>query len=144
LTERPTRATDPHAPPPVTDERARKTAFVVATVFGAVAAWNLYRGRAWVVAVFGVPAVALALAGLFAPSLARRFHVAWMRLAYALGWVNSRVLLSAMYYGVFAPYGFASRLFGRDPLRRRGRPAESYWTQRKATRQTREQFERLF
>jgi hypothetical protein len=49
-----------------------------------------------------------------------------------------------MYYGVFTPYGVVSRLARRDPLRRRGRGAESYWVERKATKQAREGFERLF
>ncbi len=67
-----------------------------------------------------------------------------MTLAAALGYVNSRVLLTVLFYLVFAPYGFVSRLVKRDPLRRRGGRGESYWTPRKQTRQAREGFERLF
>jgi hypothetical protein len=67
-----------------------------------------------------------------------------MKVAVALGHVNSRVLLTLMYYLVFTPYGLLSRLFGRDPLRRRGPALESYWVERKQTRQAKEQFERLF
>jgi hypothetical protein len=67
-----------------------------------------------------------------------------MKFAHALGWVNSRVLLTILFYLVFAPYGFLSRLFGRDPLRRRNKSGDTYWTTRKTTRQTTEQFERLF
>jgi hypothetical protein len=130
--------------PPVTDAQARKTALVVAFVLFLFAAWNLYRGRTTVVAVLSGVAVALVLTGLLLPALARRFHVFWMRVAVVLGYVNSRVLLTLMYYGVFAPYGFVSRLARRDPLRRRGPKRESYWTERKSTRQTKEQFERLF
>jgi hypothetical protein len=89
-------------------------------------------------------ALALLLVGLFAPAAARRFHSFWMRAAAVLGHVNSRVLLTLMYYLVFTPYGLASRLFGRDPLRRREREKESYWVERKRTRQSKEQFERLF
>ena len=133
-----------HKMPPATDAQARKTALVVAGVLLAVAAWSFYRGRVTAVAVLGVVGVSLALAGLFVPPAARAFHVAWMRLAVALGWVNSRVLLTLIFYGVVTPYGFVSRLAGRDPMRRRGRPEESYWLPRKATRQAREGFERLF
>ena len=128
----------------VTDAQARKTALVVAAVLAAIAAWNFYRGRPVVVLVFGGLALALVLAGLLAPALARRFHVLWMKLAVALGYVNSRVLLTLLFYLVFAPYGFFSRLFKRDPLMRHGAARESYWTPRKRTRQTREGFERLF
>ena len=129
---------------PLTDAQARKTALVVAGVLAAIAAWNLYRGRAAYVVVFGALAAALALAGLFLPPVARRFHVLWMKLAAALGYVNSRILLTVMFYGVFTPYGFVSRLFKRDPLRRRGARLDSYWTTRKTTRQARGGFERLF
>ncbi len=133
-----------HGGKPVTDAQARKTALVVSAVFFGIAAWNFYKGRATVVAVFGGLALALVGAGLLIPSLARRFHVFWMKVAAALGYVNSRVLLSLLFYLVFTPYGFVSRLFGRDPLRRRAPVSESYWTTRKVTRQSPEQFERLF
>ncbi len=127
-----------------TRAEARKTALVVAAVLASVAAWNLYRGRLTVVYVTGAVALALVAAGLFVPAVSVRFHNAWMRLAAVLGYVNSRVLLGLMYYGVFTPYGLVSRLAGRDPLGRRKPGGESYWTPRKRTRQEREGFERLF
>ncbi|MCA1634321.1 MAG: SxtJ family membrane protein [Acidobacteria bacterium] len=129
----------------VTNAQARQTALVVAAVLFFIAAWNFYRGRTTVVAVAGGIGVALIVTGLLLPALARRFHVFWMKVAAVLGYVNSRVLLTLMYYGVFALYGLVSRLAGRDPLqRRRGAKRESYWTERKRTRQSKEQFERLF
>ena len=128
----------------VTDAQARKSALVVACVLLAIAAWNFYKGRTTVVAVFASIGAALVLAGLFVPVAARAFHVAWMRLAVLLGHVNSRVLLTLVYYLLVTPYGVVSRLARRDPLRRRGRAGESYWVERKTTRQAREGFERLF
>ena len=129
---------------PVADSQARKTALVVSAVLVAIAAWNFYRGRMTVAAIFGVTGGALLLAGCLMPALARRFHVFWMRVAAVLGYINSRILLSVMYYGVFTVYGFVSRLWGRDPLDRRGPTRASYWTERKRTRQTKDGFERLF
>jgi uncharacterized membrane protein HdeD (DUF308 family) len=128
----------------VTDAQARKTALTVAGVLLVIAAWNLYRGRMTVVLIFGVVGAALLVAGLLLPAAARVFHTAWMRFASALGYVNSRVLLTLMYYLVLTPYSFVMRLAGRDALRRRGGRSDSYWIARKTTRQTREQFERLF
>jgi hypothetical protein len=127
----------------VTDAQARKSALLVAAVLSAIAAWNLYRGRTGVVIVFGAIGAALIIVG-FIPAAARAFHNVWMRFAAALGHVNSRVLLTLMYYLAVTPYGLVSRLVGRDPLRRRGARGESYWVERKRTRQEREQFERLF
>ena len=128
----------------VTNGQARKSALAVAAVLLGIAAWNLYRGRTTVVLIFGSLGAALVVAGLFVPPAARAFHTAWMRLAVVLGHVNSRVLLTLVYYLGVTPYGVVTRLVGRDPLRRRGAKAESYWVERKVTRQTREQFERLF
>jgi len=128
----------------VTDAQARKSALLVAAVLLGIAAWNLYRGRTTVVIIFAAVGAALLVAGLFVPAAARAFHTAWMRFAVLLGHVNSRVLLTLMYYLVVTPYGVVTRLVGRDPLRRRGAKAGSYWVERKTTRQAREQFERLF
>ena len=133
-----------HVAPEVTDAQARKSALLVAAVLLAVAAWNLYRGRTTVVVIFGALGGGLVVAGLLVPVAARAFHVAWMRFAVALGHVNSRILLTLVYYLVVTPYGIVSRLVRRDPLRRRGRAEESYWVERKTTRQAREGFERLF
>ena len=128
----------------VTDAQARKSALLVAAVLLAVAAWSLYRGRTTVVLVLGALGGALVVAGLLVPPAARAFHAAWMGLAALLGHVNSRVLLTLVYYLLVTPYGVVSRLVRRDPLRRRGAGGESYWVERKTTRQAREGFERLF
>ena len=127
-----------------TDGQARKSALLVAAVLLSVAAWNLYRGRTTVVVIFGTLGGVLLVVGLLIPPAARVFHTSWMGLAALLGHVNSRVLLTLMYYVAVTPYGLVSRLVGRDPLRRRAPRGESYWVERKRTRQERERFERLF
>lgn len=117
---------------------------IVAGVLVLIAAWNLYRERTTVVAVLVVISMALVSIGMFMPLAARGFHRFWMGLALVLGYINSRILLSLLFYGAFLPYGVISRLVGRDPLRRRGAKEESYWVKRPRSRQTKEQFERLF
>ena len=128
----------------VSDSQARKTALVVAAVLLAIAVWNLYRGRPTVVAIFAGIAAVLTLIGLLVPVASRAFHRFWMGIAAVLGYINSRILLSLLYYGVFAPMGLVRRLMGRDPMKRRGSPQSSYWVRREYTRQTKGQFERLF
>jgi Saxitoxin biosynthesis operon protein SxtJ len=128
----------------VTHQEARKSALVVACVLALVSAWNLYRGRMTVVIVLGSIAGALVLMGFLLPALARRFHVLWMMLAGALGFINSRVLLSLVFFLLFVPYNLIARLVGRDRLNRRKAQRQSYWIPREKTRQAKEQFERLF
>ena len=130
--------------PAVSDSQARKTALVVAAVFFAIGLWNMYRGRMTQVAVFAGIAALLTLGGLFVPAAARAFHRFWMGIAAVLGYVNSRILLSLLYYGLFTPVGLIRRLLGKDPMKRRGPAQSSYWVTRENTRQTKDQFERLF
>jgi len=49
-----------------------------------------------------------------------------MRLAHVLGWVNSRVLLTALFFLVLTPMGLVLRLAGRDPLRLRRREGSGW------------------
>jgi hypothetical protein len=117
---------------------------LVSGVLLLIGVWNGYRGRIEAAAILGALGIILSAIGLFVPPLARRFHVAWMKLAMILGNINSRILLSVMFYGVIAPIGFMTRIAGRNPLKRRGAGSATYWVPRPVTRQTREGFERSF
>lgn len=53
----------------------------------------------------------------FIPALGNRLVWGWYKLAEGLGWFNSRVLLSLVYYLIVTPIGLLFRLFGNDPLK---------------------------
>ena len=128
----------------VTDSQARKTALVVAVVLLLIGGWNVYRSRLSLALVLSSIGILLILTGMFVPVAARAFHRFWMGIAGILGYINSRILLGLLYYLLFTPYGLILRMVGRDPLDRRGPARESYWTKREYTRQSKQQFERLF
>lgn len=51
----------------------------------------------------------------------------WMAVGAVLGWINTRILMSVVFYLVVLPIGLVMRMLVRDPLRRRlDRAAESY------------------
>ena len=54
---------------------------------------------------------------LVAPALLGAVQRVWMRAAAVLGEVNSRIILTVLFYAVIAPVGRVLRLF-RDPLER--------------------------
>lgn len=128
----------------MTNQNPRKSTCVVGCVFSAFALWYLYRGRVTWSIVAGSIGVVLLLIAAFSSRWSGRFHAGWMKLAGALGYVNSRILLSVMYFLVMTPVGALRRMLGHDPLGRRGPGKESYWIARTATRQSREGFERSF
>jgi hypothetical protein len=106
-------------------------AIVMGLALSLIAAWRWYRGTAqWVVlALVAIAAVLLVLAAI-APSLLTPVYRGWMKLGALLGWVNTRVLLTLVFFLVVTPIGVIMRLLGRSPLEARKR--DSYWTDAEA------------
>lgn len=98
--------------------------------FGGIAAYQgLYRGHETAGMILGAVALAGGLLGLIAPMALKPIYVAWMVLAFPIGWTISLLILALMYYGMFTPIGLVFKLIGRDPLERARRPAvATYWT----------------
>jgi hypothetical protein len=53
---------------------------------------------------------------IFIPPAARAIEWIWLKIALVLGWINSRILLSIIYFVFLMPVAWLSRLFTRDPL----------------------------
>lgn len=73
-----------------------------------------------------VTAGILAAFALVLPGWLDPVYRVWMRFAMALGWVNTRIILSLIFFLVFLPVGLIMRMFN-DPMRRaRDGAADSY------------------
>ena len=96
----------------------RNFGLIVGGIFGALAIWPaIIRGgsvRLWMVALAAV----LILPALVAPRVLAPAHRAWMALGNILGWVNTRLVLGLIFFGLITPMGLVLRLTGRDPMRR--------------------------
>ena len=96
----------------------RNFGFIVGGIFGGIGLWPaIVRGgntRLWMIGL----AVVLILPALVAPRALAPAHRVWMALGSALGWVNTRVVLGLIFFGVITPMGLALRLARRDPLQR--------------------------
>lgn len=87
---------------------------------------------------FGIGLIALLI-----PAAARGIEWAWLKLALGLGWVNSRILLSLVYFLFLMPIAFLSRLFTKDPLQLKARGSASLYTTRNH-KYTREDLENIW
>jgi hypothetical protein len=107
-------------------KQLRSFGFLVGGIFALLGLYPLLfdRGvRLWAI----IPAGALLLLGLLLPQSLGPIYRAWMKLGHVLGWINTRIILSVVFYGMVFPMGFVMRLAGKDPMRRRFDPAaESY------------------
>ena len=73
-----------------------------------------------------IAAAILAAMALIFPASLRPVYTVWMRFAEALGWVNTRIILSVIFFLLFFPVGMIMRLFN-DPMRRKlDESADSY------------------
>lgn len=62
------------------------------------------------------------------PTLLKPIYIFWMKLAFVLGWINTRLILFIIFYLIFAPIGLGMRLFGVDLLDRKiDKNKDSYW-----------------
>jgi hypothetical protein len=96
----------------------RRFGLIVGGLFGVIGLWPaVVRGqgpRSWALGL----AVALILPALVAPRVLAPAQRVWTALGEALGWVNTRIVLGVIFFGVVTPTGLVLRLAGRDPMHR--------------------------
>ena len=78
--------------------------------------------RSWTLWV-GVPSL---LMGILSPGLLFYPYKGWMALGYALGWINSRIILGLVFLIVLQPIALIMRAFSYDPLRKKPGNQKSY------------------
>lgn len=74
-----------------------------------------------------IVAALFAASAVIAPAALASAYRWWMRLAAALGWINTRILLIAIFYLVVTPVGLIMRIVRRSPLDVARK--DSYWTE---------------
>ena len=107
----------------ISRSQLRSFGLIVGAGFAIIALWRvIFRGedpRMWALILSGV----LVVTALVAPGLLKPFCRIWMKIGETLGWINSRILLSVVYYLVILPIGLIRRVAGSDPMRRRVDPS---------------------
>ncbi len=111
----------------------RNFGLIVGGVFFLIGIWPLIRHgegiRLWAV-VLGTILVPL---GLVAPTILGPLFKVWMKIGHVMGWVNTRIILGILYFGLITPMGVVMRMFGWDSMRRTlSRDAVSYRVVRQA------------
>ena len=96
----------------------RSFGLMVGGIFTVIGVWPLlFRGeslRLWAV-VLGFLLMGL---GLVLPKSLGPIFRLWMIVGHAMGWVNTRIILGIIFFGLVTPMGMIMRLAGKDPMRR--------------------------
>ena len=61
----------------------------------------------------------LFVTAIFLPKVLSPFYLVWMKLGGTLNWLNTRLLLSIIFFGLFTPISIFRRIFHMDSLHRK-------------------------
>ena len=95
----------------------RQFGLMVGGVFSVIGLWPMFlRGeplRLWAVVLGSL----LILSGSLVPTWLAPVHRGWMWVGHVLGWINTRIILGVIFYGLITPIGIVFRMFGKDMMR---------------------------
>lgn len=108
-------------------DKLKKFGITMGAAFLAITAIFSLKHRHIIMPALLISLAFFALAAL-APRLLKPVYSLWMKLAHFLSWVNTRVILSIIFYLIFLPIGLFMKLFRIDPLGRKiEKGRDSYW-----------------
>lgn len=122
----------------------RKFGLLVGGVFAVLGLWFLWRQKTfW--PYFLWPGAVLVLFGAILPRALKWVYLAWMSVAFVLGFVMAHVTLTLLFLLILTPLGLLARLTGKDFLSLKlDRAAKSYWIPRPTKPKSAADYERQF
>lgn len=122
----------------------RKFGLTVGAAFAFLGGVSWWRGHELPPRILWTIGALLFVPGLLIPTILGPVHRGWMAFAMVLGHINTRIILTVLFYLVFTPIGLIMRLF-RDPLNRSLRhQTDTQWIKRSLEPSDPERYERQF
>ena len=122
----------------------RKFGLMVGGVFAVLGGLMLLRHKAHY-PYFLWPGAVLVLFGAILPRALKWIYIAWMSVAFVLGFVMAHVILTLLFFLVITPIGLVARLMGKDFLSLKlDRAAKSYWIPREKKPKSAADYSRQF
>ena len=89
--------------------------YIIPAIYGhSFKIWSIY---------IGMP---LIIFGVFYPRILKKPFTLWMKIGLILGWINSRIILSIIYFLILVPIAFFMKLIGYDPLQKKDTSYNTY------------------
>ncbi len=106
----------------ITNKKLRSFGLMVGGIFALIAVWPVVRRGAdphWAIAAV---AACFLLPAVIYPRSLFWVHKGWMMVGHVMGWINTRIILGAVFYFIVTPMGLIRAWLGKDPMGRRLRP----------------------
>ena len=92
------------------------TGLIIVVLFGFLIPWLFNLSYPWwPLIIAGV----LAGLALVLPIALQPIYIVWMKFGNIMNWINTRIILGILFYGMFMPIGLVMRLFGKDSMHRK-------------------------
>ena len=129
---------------PSTDRDVRKFGVTLGAVLLLLAVFLWWKEKPSAI-YFALVAPLFAATTWLLPRLMRPVYLGWMSFAVVMGFLMTRVILTALYFGMFTPIALALKIFGKDLLHERmDRNAPTYWIKRPREKYEPQSSERMF
>jgi len=126
------------------DRDLRRFGLMVGGVFAALGLFFWWQSKA-AYPFFLWPGAGLVVAGMIFPRALRSVYIAWMSVAFVLGFVMAHVILTLFFFLVVTPIGLFARLAGKDFLSLKlDYRVNSYWIPREQKPKSPADYERQF
>ena len=123
----------------------KKFGFILAAMFFIIGCIQMLKGHervfTWLL-VFSAASfiISITLAKLLIP-----FYLVFSKIAYAIGWFNTRLILCIIFYCIITPIGLIMKLFRKDPLEKAiEKKKDSYWLKKEPTIEDVARYEKTF
>lgn len=122
----------------------RKFGITMSIVFAAITCFILLRHKQGIFITLNLSILFLIFAFVLTNFL-KPVYILWMKLAFILSWINTRLILIIMFYLVLTPMSILLRLLGKDLLDRKiDKNKDSYWHKKEARTFNVSDYERQF
>jgi hypothetical protein len=110
------------------DSKEKNQETILAIVLGLIVIWYFIR-----IDTLIYVSLALIVIALFILSLASYITWFWLKLSHVMGWVMSKVILSAVFFLFLFPIALLARVFTKDHLMLKKSKGISYYKERNLT-----------
>lgn len=115
----------------ISTKALRNFGLLVGGIFLLIGIWIYYSSQNFVGIIFIVAGSLLMIFGMFVPNSLANVYKIWMGLAFAMGWLVSRILLTILFYLGITVIGFIAKIAGKKFLDVKFRDGKnSYWVVR--------------
>ena len=59
------------------------------------------------------------ITAIISPAILKPVYALWMKFSHIMNWINTRLIISIMYYFIITPISLLMKLFGHDPMSRK-------------------------